>query len=86
MKRTKTTIAAARHDAGLSLRKTAAQVGVSYVTILRWERGEGAPSWRQMQALAATLCVPTDQLVQVQADMEWDPEGKKSDGWTRADA
>lgn len=50
----------AREAAGLNQRRLSAKVGVSHVTIGRWERGEVVPRPEDVSALLAVLDVPAD--------------------------
>jgi transcriptional regulator with XRE-family HTH domain len=42
----------ARETAGLSMPRLARKLGVSSAAILRWERGEFAPTYKQLERLA----------------------------------
>jgi len=55
-------IRALRLDRGISVRKLANQVGVSAVTIWKWEKGEAVPRRRSIGVLAVALGVSCNEL------------------------
>lgn len=53
----------ARLDRGLSPADVAAAVGVHPQTVLRWERWERLPGWREVEGLARALAVPREAVL-----------------------
>jgi len=60
-------------DEGMPLRKLAGRLGVSHVTIQRWETGERAPAPEEVSAYLAVLEVPVkrrEELIEMARDMD----------------
>jgi transcriptional regulator with XRE-family HTH domain len=53
---------ALRERSGLTAAQLAAAAGLHRTHLYKLERGERAPTWGTVQALAAALGVPTDRL------------------------
>lgn len=51
-----------RHAQGLSVRDFAERVGVSKVTIWKWEKGEVQPRSRAIASIAKALCITPEEL------------------------
>lgn len=55
----------ARHAAGLSREEVAVALGVSFITIYRWERNQNVPDLVQVIGLSRALGVPMSDLFTV---------------------
>lgn len=63
MEQVKLTMAAARVNAGLTQEKLAEILGVTRVTVNKWERGGFAPSAKHRQAFCEAVGLPEEAII-----------------------